>query len=307
MVQHLNDGIGPLEAAGELVAMELVTTARPRHLLRSILGDVPTALSIAVVLAVIFAAAFAPLVAPYGPNSPDYTHLLAGPSAQHLFGTDQLGRDVLSRILFGARTSLLIGFAAVAAAVIFGSLVGSISGYFGGWRDSLFMRAVDLILAFPLLIFAILVVVVLGPSLPTVILAVGVSQLPVFARLSRSLALAQRSREYVECAHAIGASDWRILVQHIWPNEMRPIAVQAMSTVGVAILSAASLSFLGIGVQPPTADWGRMVSEFAPLIFTHPWLAFYPGLAISITVLACNLAGDGLLAALDPSSSRGVL
>jgi len=194
VVQNLNDGPGPFEAAGEFigVAVDSVATARPRRLLRTILGDVPTALSIAVVLVVILGAVLAPVVAPYGPNTPDYTHLLAGPSTQHLFGTDQLGRDVFSRIVFGARTSLLIGFAAVAAAVTLGSLVGSISGYFGGWSDSLFMRAVDLILAFPLLIFAILIVVVLGPSVVTVILAVGISQLPVFARLSRSLRERQR-------------------------------------------------------------------------------------------------------------------
>jgi peptide/nickel transport system permease protein len=314
VVQTGNGGTGPfesvlaadgLEAAG--AAEKSVPTARRRRLPRSLLRDVPTALSTSVVLIIVLAAAVAPVVAPYGPNTPDYANTLAGPSARHFFGTDELGRDVFSRIVFGARTSLLIGFAAVAFSVALGSVVGSISGYFGGWIDSLFMRAVDLILAFPLLILAILIVVVLGPSFATVVVAIGVSQFPVFARLARSLALAQRSREYVECARAIGTSDWKILLQHIWPNQMRPIAVQALSTIGVAILSGAALSFLGIGVQPPTADWGRMVSEYAALIFTHPSLAFYPGLAIGVTVLAWNLAGDGLLAALDAGGTRGVL
>ena len=158
------------------------------------------------------------------------------------------------------------------------------------------MRGIDLILAFPLLIFAILMVVVLGPSLENVILAVAASQFPVFARLTRSLTLAERSKEYVEAARATGASDFRILSREVWPNVMPATSVQGASTLGVAILSGAALSFLGIGVQPPTADWGRMVAEFAPSIYTNPWLAFYPGLAIGLTALAANLVGDGVLA-----------
>jgi ABC-type dipeptide/oligopeptide/nickel transport system permease subunit len=201
----------------------------------------------------------------------------------------------------------LIGFGAVALAFAGGSVVGTVAGYFGGWLDALLMRAIDLILAFPLLIFAILMVVVLGPSLGNVILAVGLSQLPIFARLARALAIAQRNLEYVEAAHVTGATSRRILVHHIWPNVMPPIFVQASSTIGVAILSGSSLSFLGIGVQPPTSDWGRMVAEFAPFVFTHPLLAFYPGLAIAVTALAWNLLGDGLLALVDPRAARGVV
>jgi peptide/nickel transport system permease protein len=276
-------------------------------LLRSLLGDPTTAVSLVFLIVVVLSAVLAPLVAPYPPERPDYLHVLAGPSWAHPFGTDQIGRDLLSRIMFGARTSLLIGVSSVVLALVAGTLVGLVGGYFGGWLDSTFMRGIDLILAFPLLIFAILMVVVLGPSLENVILAVAASQLPVFARLTRSLALAERSKEYVEAARATGASDFRILAKEVWPNVMPAICVQGASTLGIAILSGAALSFLGIGVQPPTADWGRMVAEFAPSVYANPWLAFYPGLAIGLTSLAANLLGDGVLRFVDPGTARGVL
>jgi peptide/nickel transport system permease protein len=298
---------GSYEGAWRRLSPAAAGRARPVALLRALMSDPVTATSLVFVLVVICSAAFAPLLAPYSPDKQDYLNVLAGPSWAHPFGTDQIGRDLLSRILFGARTSLVIGFSAVVLALAAGTVVGIAGGYFGGWLDTVFMRSVDLILAFPLLIFAILMVVVLGPSLENVILAVAASQFPVFARLARSLTLAERSKEYVEAAHATGAGDFRILTKHIWPNVMPGIYVQGSSTIGVAILSGAALSFLGIGVQPPTADWGRMVAEFAPSIYTHPWLAFYPGLAIGLTALAWNLLGDGVLAFVDPGTDRGVL
>jgi ABC-type dipeptide/oligopeptide/nickel transport system permease subunit len=304
---------GRLEAPGPILeeSRRRVTAAgassRRRAKTRKLLRDPTVSLSLVVVLGVLVVAAAAPLLAPYGSDAPDYLHVLSGPTSAHWFGTDQLGRDLLTRLMYGTRTSLLIGFGAVALAFVGGSVLGTVAGYFGGWLDAALMRLVDLILAFPLLIFAILMVVVLGPSLANVILAVGLSQLPIFARLARALAIAQRNLEYIEAAHVTGAGSWRILTKHIWPNVMPPIFVQASSTIGVAILSGASLSFLGIGVQPPTADWGRMVAEFAPFVFTHPLLAFYPGLAIGITALAWNLLGDGLLALVDARTERGVL
>ena len=276
-------------------------------LLVALLRDPTTAVSLVFLLVVLVSAIFAPLVAPHSPNEQDYLNVLSGPSWADPFGTDQIGRDLLSRIVFGARTSLVIGICSVALALAFGTLVGIVGGYFGGWLDTTFMRGVDLILAFPLLIFAILMVVVLGPSLENVILAVAASQFPVFARLTRSLTLGERSKEYVEAAIATGAGHRRILWHHIWPNVMPAVYVPGASTLGVAILSGAALSFLGIGVQPPTADWGRMVAEFAPTIYTNPWLAFYPGLAIGLTALASNLVGDGVLRYVDPGRARGVL
>jgi peptide/nickel transport system permease protein len=272
-----------------------------------LLRDPTTAVSLVFLVVVLLSAVLAPLVAPHSPNEQDYLNVLAGPSWSHPFGTDQIGRDLLSRIVFGARTSLVIGITSVALALAAGTLVGTLAGYFGGWLDTTFMRGVDLILAFPLLIFAILMVVVLGPSLENVILAVAASQFPVFARLTRSLTVGERSKEYVEAAIMTGAGHARILWHHIWPNVMPAVWVQGASTLGVAILSGAALSFLGIGVQPPTADWGRMVAEFAPTIYTDPWLAFYPGLAIGLTALASNLVGDGVLRFVDPGRERGVL
>jgi peptide/nickel transport system permease protein len=280
---------------------------RPLELLRALMGDPTTAVSLVFLVVVVIAGTFAPFVAPHSPNEQDYLHVLAGPSWAHPFGTDQVGRDLLSRIVFGARTSLIIGVCSVALALVAGTVVGMVGGYFGGWLDSTFMRGVDLILAFPLLIFAILMVVVLGPSLENVILAVAASQFPVFARLTRSLTVGERSKEYVEAAIAAGAGHPRILRHHIWPNVLPAVFVQGASTLGVAILSGAALSFLGIGVQPPTADWGRMVAEFAPTIYTNPWLAFYPGLAIGLTALAANLVGDGVLRFVSPGQDRGVL
>jgi peptide/nickel transport system permease protein len=203
-------------------------------------------------------------------------------------------------VIFGARTSIVIGTVSVGLAMIAGMTTGTLAGYYGGKVDNMLMRGVDLILAFPLLILAILIVVVLGPSLRNIVIAISVSQFPQFARLARSLALSLRQREFVQAAVSVGADDLRVMRRHVMPNILPLMVVQSTTTVGLAILSASALSFLGVGVQPPSPDWGRMVNELGIFIFTQPLKPFYPGAAIAITVLAANLLGDGLVKVFDP-------
>lgn len=255
---------------------------------------------------IIALAIFAPLVTPYGPNEQDELQSLDGPSTNHPFGTDHFGRDILTRLLYGARISLVVGFSAVAIALAVGLILGIVSGFYRSIVDAAVMRAIDVALAFPLIILATLVVVVLSPSQTTVIFAVAVSLVPLFTRLARSVVLSLREQEFFEAAVSLGCSDFRIIRHHVLPHVFPILFVQATSAIGVAILSAAALSFIGIGVQPPAADWGRMVAEFAPLVFVHPFLSFYPGVAIAVTALASNLLGDGLLRAFDPTASRVV-
>ncbi|HZO50126.1 MAG TPA: ABC transporter permease [Gaiellaceae bacterium] len=261
----------------------------------------------AVVALVLLLALLAPLLTPYEPNAQDPVRSYEGPSWSHPFGTDQFGRDILTRLLFGARLSLTIGLGSVGVALAIGATLGVLSGFYRSVLDVIIMRAVDVALAFPLIIFSTLIVVVLGPSLVTVIFGVGVSLVPLFARLARSMVLSVREQEFFEAAISLGCSDLRLMRHHLLPHVLPLLFVQATTAIGLAILSGAALSFIGIGVQPPTADWGRMVSEFAPLVFVNPLLSLYPGLAIAITALACNLLGDGLLRAVDPTAKRAVL
>lgn len=272
---------------------------------RAFVREDPAAIGGGVLLMLLIATAIlAPVVAPHGPLAQDQFNVGAGSSWSHLLGTDQLGRDIFSRLVYGARSSLLIGGGSVALALAFGTIVGTLAGYYGGRVDGIVSVAIDLILAFPLLILAILVVIVLGPSLWNVILAISVSQIPLFVRVARSLALSLRQREFVEAAIALGSSDLRVLRKHVLPNILPLMLVQGTTTVGLAILSGAALSFLGIGLQPPTPDWGRMVSELGVFVFTRPELPFYPGAAIGLTVVAANLLGDGLVKLADPLGRR---
>jgi ABC-type dipeptide/oligopeptide/nickel transport system permease subunit len=267
-------------------------------------GD-PAALVGAVLLAtVVVCAVLAPVIAPHGPLAQDQFHVGVGSSGSHLLGTDQLGRDIFSRLVYGARSSLLIGAGSVLLALVVGTVFGTLAGYYGGRVDAVISAAIDLVLAFPLLILAILVVVVLGPNLWNVIFAISVSQFPLFVRVARSLALSLRQREFVEASISLGSSDLKVMRKHVLPNVLPLMMVQATTTVGLAILSGAALSFLGIGLQPPTPDWGRMVSELGVFVFTRPELPFYPGAAIAITVVAANLLGDGLVKIADPLGRR---
>jgi peptide/nickel transport system permease protein/oligopeptide transport system permease protein len=224
---------------------------------------------------------------------------LLSPSADHPFGTDKLGRDILSRTIYGARVSLMVGVVATMIAVLIGLILGAIAAYYGGWWDSLVMRTADVFFAFPYILFAITLIAILGFGLQTVFIAIGVLGWPSIARVFRSSILSVKENEYVDAARAMGASTPRILFRHIMPNAVAPIIVYGTMSVGGAILTEAALSFLGVGVQPPAPTWGNMLSEARSFLFTAPWLMLYPGLAILTTVLAFVLLGDGLRDALD--------
>lgn len=260
----------------------------------------PGALISALVLILIVGAAIvAPLVSPDDPNaiSPD---LRKPPSHTHLLGTDELGRDVLSRIIYGGRVSLRVGVVAIGIALLTGSLLGLVAGYQGGWVDSVIMRAMDVMLAFPGFLLAISIVAILGPGLNNVMIAVGIEAIPVYARTARGSTLSTKEEEYVIGARAMGANHARILFRYILPNILAPLIVLATLGVGIAILSAAGLSYLGLGAQPPTAEWGAMLSAARSFVRQAWWMSTFPGVAIMIVVLALNLFGDGLREIFDP-------
>ena len=253
-----------------------------------------------VVILLVVVAVLAPVLASYDPNQTNIKMRLQGPSSEHPLGTDNFGRDMLSRIIYGSRISLYVGFVAVGIGAVFGGILGAIGGYYGGRLDNFIMRCMDVLLAIPQIILAIAIVGALGTSLLNLMIAVGISQLPRYARVVRASALTVRGQEYVEAARAVGASDARIILENILPNCMAPIIVQSTLGVAQAILSAAALSFLGLGIQPPTAEWGSMLSSGRQFLRNAPYLTFFPGLAISVVVLALNIFGDGLRDSLDP-------
>ncbi len=264
-----------------------------------------------VVLAVGAAAAFAPLVSPFSPLEQAITQRLKPPGARddagrvHLLGTDHLGRDILARVLFGSRIALLVGVAAVAISGVVGLAIGLVAGYLGGRVDDVFMRLGDIQLAFPFILLAIAVIGVLGPSLVNIIVVIGVSSWVVYARVVRSEVLAIREREFVHAAIALGGGDARVLVRHILPNAFTPWLVVATLDMARVIVIESALSFLGLGVQPPTPTWGGMLADGRVYLSTAWWLATFPGVAILVTVLGINLLGDGLRDALDPRLTAG--
>jgi glutathione transport system permease protein len=253
----------------------------------------------AVLLLMVLAAIAAPVVAPYGPATPDYDNVLAGPSWAHLCGTDTFGRDIFSRIIWGGRISLSVGFISVALGGAAGVTLGLVSGFFGGWVDSLAMRFCDVLLAFPGILLAIGVVAVLGPGIDNVIYAVAVFSVPVFARLVRGSTLALKQTLYVQAARSIGVSRLKLIAQHILPGTLPAVIVYFSLRIGTSILTAASLSFIGLGAQPPSPEWGAMLADGRSYLGVADHLTLFPGLAIFITVLAFNLLGDGLRDALD--------
>ncbi len=254
----------------------------------------------ALILLLIVTAIAAPVVAPYDPVSQNYDHLLEGPSLAHPFGTDNFGRDVLSRIIYGGRISLTVGFLGTLFGVVVGVVVGILSGFYGGWVDGLFMRLLDIQLAFPGLLLAITIVAVLGVGTVNVIMAIGIFSVPVFARVIRGSIMSLKESDFILAANAVGASNRRLMFVHLLPNSAAPVIVIATLRLGTAILTAASLSFLGLGIRPPSPEWGTMLSDGRQFIQNAPWVAIFPGLAILVVVLALNLLGDGLRDALDP-------
>jgi peptide/nickel transport system permease protein len=244
----------------------------------------------------------APFLAPADPLVQDLYNRLSPPSYSHPFGTDDFGRDLLSRVIYGSRISLRVGTVAVMIALVVGSFVGLVAGYWGGFLDQVLMRAMDLMLAFPSILLAIGIVAVLGPGLENAMLAVGTVAIPQYARLVRASVLTIREQEYVAAARALGAGDFRILFSAVLPNCLAPLIVQSTLGLATAILDAAGLSFLGLGAQPPAPEWGAMLNGGRELILSAPWVLTFPGLAIFLSVLAFNLLGDGLRDALDPRS-----
>jgi len=258
----------------------------------------------ALVMIAIFVAAavLAPLISPYNPDLQTWTAVRKAPSALHWFGTDDVGRDVLARVIFGARASLLAGVISVAIAVLVGVPVGLISGYLGGFVDALFSRITDALLACPFLILAIAFAAFLGPSLGNAMIAIGITTTPIFIRLTRGQVMAVKVEDYVEAARAVGNPQWRIALVHILPNILPALLVQATLSIAAAIIAEAALSFLGLGQQPPAPSWGSMLNAAQRFLVNAPWMAIWPGLAIFLTVLSFNLVGDGLRDALDPRS-----
>jgi peptide/nickel transport system permease protein len=254
-----------------------------------------TVLLLALVVAIV-----APLISPYDPLKQDLSNILMPPSAVHLLGTDNLGRDVLTRVIWGTRVSLTAGFVSVALAMVFGSLLGVAAGFSGGLTDGIVMRLVDAVLSFPALVLALALGAVMGAGLTGVVIALSVVYTPTFARLMRGQVLTVRTREYVEAARVIGSPGWRIVKQHVLPNVATPIVVQASLSIAFAILAEASLSFLGLGVRPPEPSWGGMINQGRGYLQQAPWIVFGPGAALFVTVLGLNFVGDAIRDALDP-------
>lgn len=247
---------------------------------------------------VILVAALAPILAPYDPAVSNYEAILAPPSAQFWLGTDEIGRDILSRIIYGAQVSIQVALISIVVAIVLGSLLGMISGYLGGWTDHVIMRVMDGMLAFPMLVLALGIVAVLGPSLLNTMLAVTVINIPSFARLVRAQVLVVRQLEFVQAARALGASDLRIMARHVWPSIVGNLVVYASLRASIAIITESSLSFLGLGAQPPIPSWGQMLST-AMRHWDAWWMGVFPGIAIFVTVIALNFVGDSLRDALD--------
>ena len=287
--------------AGILKSTSAGAGERPWRLaLRRLVRRRMALLGLAVVAFFIAVAVAAPLVAPYDPLATDWRAVRKPPSALHLFGTDELGRDVLARLIWGARASLMAGLVSVSIAVGVSVPLGLVSGYLGGAVDGLLMRVIDAMLAIPFLILAIALAAFLGPNLTNAMIAIGVAQTPIFTRLTRGQVLAVKHEDYIEAARAVGNSYLRIMLRHILPNVLAPILVQATLAIAAAIIAEAALSFLGLGQQPPAPSWGSMLNTATHFIAQAPWMAVWPGLAIFSLVLSFNLLGDGLRDALDP-------
>jgi peptide/nickel transport system permease protein len=253
-----------------------------------------------IILLLVVVAFFAPLIAPYDPNEPNLGAIRLQPSSQHLLGTDEVGRDTLSRVIYGSQISLIVGIVAVTIAGVVGIGLGMIAGYFSGWANNIIMRFIDALLALPPFVLMLAIAAVLGGGLLNVLIALGIGMMPTYCRLMCAQVATLKQTDYITAAHSIGAKDMRIMFRHVLPNAFPPLLVLVTMNLGTAILMEANLSFLGIGILPPTATWGGMVSSGQRFIFTNPLLSFMPGVAILLVVLAFNMVGDGFRDALDP-------
>jgi peptide/nickel transport system permease protein len=254
----------------------------------------------AVLLLIVLLALAAPLISPYDPIKTNQRLSLGQPSFDHLMGTDRFGRDIFSRVLWAGQTSLPIGLVSVAIGVLFGVSVGLLAGYYGGWLDAICMRFVDLLLAFPGILLALAIIAILGGSLTNLMIAVGISSIPDYVRITRGTVLTIKEREFVLAARVIGAGGPSIMLRHVLPNVLAPLIVLATLGMAAAIITGSALSFLGLGIKPPTPEWGNMLAEGREFLQHAPWVAFFPGAAIMLTVLSINLVGDGLRDVLDP-------
>jgi peptide/nickel transport system permease protein len=253
-----------------------------------------------IIVILIIVAIFSPLLAPYAPNATDMKAMLQSPSSAHLFGTDQVGRDLLSRVIFGSRISLMVGIVAVTFAGALGITLGLVAGFFSGWIGNIIMRFIDALLALPPLVLMLAIAAVLGNGIFNVLVALGVAMMPTYCRLMYAQVTTLRESDYILAANSIGASNLRIMIRHLLPNAFPPLLVLVTVNLGTAIMMEASLSYLGIGIIPPTATWGAMVSSGQGFLLTNPLLSFVPGIAILLVVMAFNMVGDGLRDALDP-------
>lgn len=292
------DEIGPAEAA--LTPKAYAAGADLGYVWYQIRHSPLTLAGIAIIAVVLATMAFAPWLAPYHPNTLDLLHRLAAPSLAHPFGTDEVGRDIFSRVIWGARTSVSVGFAIVGISLSIGTVLGGFSGLAGGRIDTVIMRLMDVLLSFPSFVMAMALAAALGPDLINAMLAIAVVRIPFYVRLARGQALSLRERPYVKAAVTFGASRWHIVLRHVMPNAMAPIIIQATLDIGVAILTAAALSFIGLGAQQPTAEWGAMVATGRDFLLDQWWYPTFPGLAILVTAIGFNLLGDGLRDIFDP-------
>jgi peptide/nickel transport system permease protein len=271
-----------------------------RQFLRVLLRSPGAKIGAFILLVLVFVAIFAPVIAPYAPTEMGVGGNLQPPSAEHWFGTDEFGRDLFSRIVYGSRLTLMIGLIAVGISMTAGTLIGLVAGYAGGWLEAILMRSMDVLFSFTETLIALAAVAVLGPSLTNAMIAVGISSIPFYARVTYGAVLVEKNKEYFKAAKAVGARHSRLLFRHILPNILSPIIVVATVGVSVAVLSASALSFLGLGAQPPSPEWGAILAAGRDFFRRAPWITTFPGLSIALAVLGFNLLGDGLREALDP-------
>lgn len=294
--------LGPVGATGGPATDADIATSQvqPNRVWASLRRNVLAMAGLVVLALLVLMGVLGPLLAPYGVNEVDVDNMLRSPTWSHPFGTDELGRDVLSRVISAARVSLLVAAVSVGLALVLGVAIGLLAGFYRGWIDNVLMRCMDVLFAFPVLLLAVAIVAVLGPGLTTAMIAIGVVYAPIFARVTRASVLSVREQVYVRAAVSIGASDVRIMRRHVLPNIAAPLIVQTSLSLAFAILSEAALSFLGLGIQPPEPSWGRMLFDGRAFVEDAWWLGLFPGLAIFLTVLAFNVVGDALRDVLDP-------